>query len=209
MSSTEEVAAAAEAAKKTGLPVAATLTFDTARRSMMGVTPTEYAAFAQEIGLDLIGSNCGIGPAELMDSTTELLSADSGLPVIAKGNCGIPQYVDGEIHFHGSPELMAHYALHARDAGATVIGGCCGTTPEHLAAMVEALNSTPPRTSMVRQWRSSWASRGQICLAVVVKAVGVGLDDAKVELRLALRLLQSGFLRGFFSPDWPRKPGRS
>ena len=145
MSSTEEVAAAVEAAKKTGLPVAATLTFDTARRSMMGVTPTEYASFAQGIGLDLIGSNCGIGPAELMDSTTELLNANSGLPIIAKGNCGIPQYVDGEIHFHGSPELMAQYALHARDAGATVIGGCCGTTPEHLAAMVEALNSTPAR----------------------------------------------------------------
>ena len=145
MSSTEEVAAAVEAAKKTGLPVAATLTFDTARRSMMGVTPTEYASFAQEVGLDLIGSNCGIGPAELMDSTTELLNANSGLPIIAKGNCGIPQYVDGEIHFHGSPDLMAQYALHARDAGATVIGGCCGTTPEHLAAMVEALNSTPAR----------------------------------------------------------------
>ena len=144
MSSKEEVAAAAEAAKKTGLPVAATLTFDTARRSMMGVTPTEYAAFATEIGLDLIGSNCGIGPAELMDSTTELLQADCGLPVIAKGNCGIPQYIDGEIHFRGSPALMARYALHARDAGATVIGGCCGATPEHLAAMVEALNSTPP-----------------------------------------------------------------
>lgn len=144
MSSKEEVAAAAEAAKKTGLPVAATLTFDTARRSMMGVTPTEYAAFATEIGLDLIGSNCGIGPAELMDSTTELLQADCGLPVIAKGNCGIPQYIDGEIHFRGSPELMARYALHARDAGAKVIGGCCGATPEHLAAMVDALNSTPP-----------------------------------------------------------------
>jgi 5-methyltetrahydrofolate--homocysteine methyltransferase len=52
-----------------------------------------------------------------MDSTTELLNANSGLPIIAKGNCGIPQYVDGEIHFHGSPELMAQYALHARDAG--------------------------------------------------------------------------------------------
>lgn len=145
MSAKEEVAAAAEAAKTTGLPVAATLTFDTARRSMMGVTPTEYAAFARDIGLDLMGSNCGIGPAELMDSTVELVRAETGLPIIAKGNCGIPQYIDGEIHFHGSPELMAQYALYARDAGATVIGGCCGTTPEHLAAMVDALNSTPPR----------------------------------------------------------------
>lgn len=167
MSSKEEVAAAAEAAKKTGLPVAATLTFDTARRSMMGVTPTEYAAFATEIGLDLIGSNCGIGPAELMDSTTELLQADCGLPVIAKGNCGIPQYIDGEIHFRGSPELMARYALHARDAGAKVIGGCCGATPEHLAAMVDALNSTPPGVFdpevMVEQLGNPWpdlSSRG-------------------------------------------------
>jgi 5-methyltetrahydrofolate--homocysteine methyltransferase len=145
MSAKEEVAAAAEAAKTTGLPVAATLTFDTARRSMMGVTPTEYAAFARDIGLDLMGSNCGIGPAELMDSTVELMRAETGLPIIAKGNCGIPQYIDGEIHFHGSPELMAECALYARDAGATVIGGCCGATPEHLAAMVDALNSTPPR----------------------------------------------------------------
>jgi 5-methyltetrahydrofolate--homocysteine methyltransferase len=145
MSYTEEVAAATEAAKGTGLPVVATLTFDTARRSMMGVTPTAFAAFALEIGLDVLGSNCGIGPAELLDSTTELCAVDCGLPIVAKGNCGIPQYINGEIHFHGSPELMAHYALHARDAGATVIGGCCGTTPEHLAAMVDALNSTPPR----------------------------------------------------------------
>ena len=145
MSSLEEVAAAAEAARKTGLPVCATLTFDTARRSMMGVTPADYAAFATEIGLDLAGANCGVGPAELMDSTQGLVAAGIDIPVVAKGNCGIPQYVDGEIHFHGSPELMAEYALYARDAGATIIGGCCGTTPEHIAAMVNALNNTPKR----------------------------------------------------------------
>ena len=121
MSATEEVAAAAEAAKTTGLPVASTLTFDTARRLMMGVPPTEYAAFVREIGLDLMGSNCGIGPAELIDSTVKLMSAEADLPIIAKGNCGIPHYINGEIHFHGRPELMAEYALYARDAGATVI----------------------------------------------------------------------------------------
>ena len=145
MSSLEEVAAAAEAARATGLPVCATLTFDTARRSMMGVTPADYAQFAAEIGLDMAGSNCGVGPAELMDSTQGLIAAGIEIPVVAKGNCGIPQYVDGAIHFHGSPELMAQYALYARDAGATIIGGCCGTTPEHIAAMVSALDSTPRR----------------------------------------------------------------
>ena len=145
MSSLEEVAAAAEAARATGLPVCATLTFDTARRSMMGVTPGEYAQFAAEIGLDMAGANCGVGPAELMDSTQGLIAAGIEIPVVAKGNCGIPQYVDGAIHFHGSPELMARYALYARDAGATIIGGCCGTTPEHIAAMASALDSTPRR----------------------------------------------------------------
>jgi len=143
MSSLEEVAAAAEAARATGLPVCATLTFDTARRSMMGVTQAEYARFAAEIGLDMAGANCGVGPAELMDSTQGLIDAGIEIPVVAKGNCGIPQYVDGAIHFHGSPELMAQYALFARNAGATIIGGCCGTTPEHIAAMVRVLDSTP------------------------------------------------------------------
>jgi methionine synthase I (cobalamin-dependent) len=74
---------------------------------------------------------------------TELNAAGIEIPVVAKGNCSIPQYVDGAIHFHGSPELMAQYALYARDAGATIIGGRCGTTPEHIAAMVNALDSTP------------------------------------------------------------------
>lgn len=162
MSSLEEVAAAAEAARATGLPVCATLTFDTARRSMMGVTPADYAQFATEIGLDMAGANCGVGPAELMDSTQGLIDAGIEIPVVAKGNCGIPQYVDGAIHFHGSPELMAQYALYARDAGATIIGGCCGTTPEHTAAMVNALDSTPQRAldseAMTAALGTPWAA---------------------------------------------------
>jgi 5-methyltetrahydrofolate--homocysteine methyltransferase len=162
MSSLEEVAAAAEAARATSLPVCATLTFDTARRSMMGVTPADYAQFALEIGLDMAGSNCGVGPAELMDSTQGLIAAGIEIPVVAKGNCGIPQYVDGAIHFHGSPELMAQYALYARDAGANIIGGCCGTTPEHIAAMVNALDSTPRRAldsdAMTSALGTPWAA---------------------------------------------------
>ena len=168
MSSLEEVAAAAEAARATGLPVCAPLTFDTAKRSMMGITPADFAHFALTIGLDMAGSNCGVGPAELMDSTQRLVSTGITIPVIAKGNCGIPQYVDGAIHFQGSPALMAQYAVFARDAGATIIGGCCGTTPEHIAAMVEALNNQPKRTLDAEAMQTSlgvpWqalASRGE------------------------------------------------
>ena len=165
MSSLEEVAAAAEAARATSLPVCATLTFDTARRSMMGVTPADYARFAAEIGLDMAGANCGVGPAELMDSTQGMIAAGIEIPVVAKGNCGIPQKDDGAIHCNGSPELMAQYALYARDAGATIIGGCCGTTPEHVKAMVSALDTTPRGAldieAMTAALGNPWAALGK------------------------------------------------
>ncbi len=145
MSSNEEVAAAIEAASTTGLPICATMTFDTASRSMMGVKPSSFAAFAAESGAKFIGANCGIGPAELLHSVRGILENSADLPVVAKGNCGIPAYVEGAIHYHGTPELMAEYAIFARDLGAKIIGGCCGTSPAHVAAMVKALEETPKR----------------------------------------------------------------
>ena len=63
--------------------------------------------------------------------------------VMAKGNCGILVYVDGKVHYHGTPELMADYAVLARDLGVKIIGGCCETSPEHIRAMTQALNQTP------------------------------------------------------------------
>jgi 5-methyltetrahydrofolate--homocysteine methyltransferase len=145
MSSNEEVGAAIMAARSIGLPVCATMTFDTASRSMMGVTPDAFATFATGAGANFIGANCGIGPAELLYSVQGMVPAAGEVPVVAKGNCGIPAYVEGKIHYHGTPALMAEYALFARDAGARIIGGCCGTTPDHVAAMVAALDNTPPR----------------------------------------------------------------
>ena len=144
MSSLEEVQAAIDAAASTGLEVAACMTFDTAARSMMGITPAEFARQAVDFGAACVGANCGIGPAELLHSVQEMLPSVE-TPVIAKGNCGIPAYVDGGIHYHGTPELMAEYACFARDAGVSIIGGCCGTTPDHVAAMAAALRTTPSR----------------------------------------------------------------
>ena len=144
MSSLEEVQAAIDAAASTGLEVAACMTFDTAARSMMGVLPADFARQATEFGAACVGANCGIGPAELLHSVQEMLPVVE-TPVIAKGNCGIPEYVDGGIHYHGTPELMAEYACLARDAGISIIGGCCGTTPDHVAAMAAALRATPKR----------------------------------------------------------------
>ena len=143
MSSLEEVEAAVKGARRTNLPVAATMTFDTAGRTMMGVTPAAFAEFATSLGLDAFGANCGIGPAELLDSVHKFKLTEKNSAVIAKGNCGIPVYVDGKVHYHGTPELMADYAVLARDLGVKIIGGCCGTSPEHVRAMAQALNQNP------------------------------------------------------------------
>jgi 5-methyltetrahydrofolate--homocysteine methyltransferase len=142
MSAVEEVAAAIEAAERTGLPVVATMTFDTNGRSMMGVTPEGFVRFADGLARRpaAIGANCGVGPGELIDSLSGIAEAAGPETVlVAKGNCGVPQYRDGAIHYSGTPELMASYARLALDAGARIIGGCCGSSYEHLAAMAEAL----------------------------------------------------------------------
>ncbi|MDE2305016.1 MAG: betaine--homocysteine S-methyltransferase [Gammaproteobacteria bacterium] len=140
LSSVEETEAAIEGARGTGLPIVTTLSFDTNGRTMMGVTPADLAGIGHRHHLAACGSNCGVGAAELVASIVNLSAAASpGTVLVAKGNCGIPRYVDGAIQFDGTPELMAEYARLSLDAGARIIGGCCGTTPEHLRAMREAL----------------------------------------------------------------------
>ncbi|MGD0501238.1 MAG: betaine--homocysteine S-methyltransferase [Steroidobacteraceae bacterium] len=142
MSSVEETEAAVAGARSTGLPVVATLSFDTNGRTMMGITPSELAGLHRKHHLAACGSNCGVSPSELVASIVNLAAAsDSSAVLVAKANCGIPQYVDGAIRFNGTPELMAVYAGLALDAGARIIGGCCGTTPEHLRVMRRALES--------------------------------------------------------------------
>jgi 5-methyltetrahydrofolate--homocysteine methyltransferase len=146
ISSAEELAAAVAGAAPTGLPIVATMTFDTRGRTMMGLTCE--AAMALRAGLPVrpvaFGANCGIGPAQLVESVLGLMrAAVPGDVIVAKGNCGLPHYHDGEIRYDGTPEIMADYACLARDAGARIIGGCCGTTPLHIKAMADALASRP------------------------------------------------------------------
>lgn len=145
MSSVEETEAAIAGAQTTGLPVVATLSFDTNGRTMMGITPSELAGLHRKHHLAACGSNCGVSPSELVASIVNLAAAsDASTVLVAKSNCGIPRYVDGAIRFDGTPELMAAYAGLALDAGARIIGGCCGTTPEHLRRMRLALESHVP-----------------------------------------------------------------
>jgi hypothetical protein len=116
------------------------LSFDTNGRTMMGITPFDLASLHRRNGLAACGSNCGTGPSELIACIVNLATAsDPSAILVAKANCGIPQFIDGAIRFSGTPELMAKYACLAWDAGARIIGGCCGTTPDILRAMRQAL----------------------------------------------------------------------
>ena len=141
MSSEEELRAAVEGAATAGLPIVTTMSFDTNGRTMMGITPKSFGALTASLAHQpvAIGANCGVGASELIATVMGITEARPDANVVAKGNCGIPQYVDGAIHYTGTPELMADYARIARDAGAKIIGGCCGTSPEHLASMRRAL----------------------------------------------------------------------
>lgn len=144
LSSEEEASAAVEAAGKTSLPVVVTLSFDTGGRTMMGIKPEDWPDVSQRLPAPLsgFGANCGVGAAELVATVLGIArTAPQDAIVVAKGNCGVPEMIDGEIQYSGTPALMADYARMALDAGARIIGGCCGTTPEHLEAMHAALAS--------------------------------------------------------------------
>ena len=141
MSAEEEVRAAVTAARKVApdLPVVVTMSFDTAGRTMMGVTPAQLAALAQELNLTAFGSNCGTGAPDLLVGILEMTEAAPDAVVVAKANAGVPEFVDGEIHYSGTVEMAGAYARMALDAGARIIGGCCGNTFAHVRAMHEAL----------------------------------------------------------------------
>lgn len=145
ISSAEELRAVAEAAANLGAPYCATLSFDTAGRTMMGVTSEGFVALVRSLPVPPIafGANCGTGAPDLLRTVLGITAVAPEAVVIAKANAGIPKYVDGHIHYDGTPALMADYACLARDAGARLIGGCCGTTAEHLVAMRAALETRP------------------------------------------------------------------
>ncbi|MGB5558185.1 MAG: betaine--homocysteine S-methyltransferase [Paracoccaceae bacterium] len=146
ISAAEEYKAAGEAASLAGMPWCGTMSFDTAGRTMMGITSAAMAAMVEKLPHPPLayGANCGVGASDLLRTVLGFVVQGSERPIIAKGNAGIPKYVDGHIHYDGTPELMADYAVLARDCGARIIGGCCGTTSEHLRQMRDALETRAP-----------------------------------------------------------------
>jgi methionine synthase I (cobalamin-dependent) len=148
MSSQEEVELAVKGAAQADLPIVFTMSFDTNGRTMMGIGAADMMALHHKIKpqAHACGTNCGVGASEVVAAVLNMkATAVEGTDpvIIAKANCGIPEFINGKIHYNGTPEIMANYAIMARNAGARIIGGCCGTSPEHVAAMRQALDNNP------------------------------------------------------------------
>jgi 5-methyltetrahydrofolate--homocysteine methyltransferase len=169
MSDLNEVRAAVAGARQAApdLPVVATMTFDTRGFTMMGVSPADAVEALCELGLVAGGGNCGNGPAEIEgvihgmrlalgnreQGTGNRQASPSPIPhppspiprfhLIAKSNAGMPEIVDGRAVYSGTPEVMAGYARRVRALGADIIGACCGSTPDHIRAMTQALRELP------------------------------------------------------------------
>jgi len=141
MSDPAEAKLAVAAAKQTGLPVVACLVFDSGPdedRTMMGPTPEQAVEQMAEAGADVIGSNCGQGVAGFV-KITQRLHAATDRPIWVKANAGLPELVDGQTVYAQTPEQFAEYVPQLIEAGATFIGGCCGTTPEFIRAVCAKL----------------------------------------------------------------------
>jgi 5-methyltetrahydrofolate--homocysteine methyltransferase len=124
------------------IPIAATMSFDTNFHTMMGVSPREAVEAIAGWGVQVIGANCGNGPAEIETVMTQMAQyRPEGVFLIAQSNAGMPQYVAGKIQYDGTPAVMADNALVSRNLGINVIGACCGSTPTHIAAMRAALEA--------------------------------------------------------------------
>jgi 5-methyltetrahydrofolate--homocysteine methyltransferase len=140
--SLSELGAAFDAAASTTLPIVATLVFGDAGQTLSGDSKEAVAAFFETRSPTAIaiGANCGSGPTSILEALRALRDGGCTARVlVAKSNCGLPERKDGRLVYPASPDVMAQYARFARDAGARLIGGCCGATPTHVRAMAEAL----------------------------------------------------------------------
>ncbi len=144
MSDLHEVAEAVRAARALGtLPVAATLTFTRDDRTLLGDSPARVGAELARLGADVIGVNCSGGPAQVLRLLGAMRQAAPQALLMVKPNAGWPEHVGGRIMYPATPDYFGQYAHAFVSAGARVLGGCCGTTPGHIAAMRAALDASP------------------------------------------------------------------
>ncbi|MDA3798554.1 MAG: homocysteine S-methyltransferase family protein [Kiritimatiellae bacterium] len=140
-SAVDEAVIAIQAVKEnTNLEIITTFTFEETvngdYRTMMGVSPEQMVEEIVAAGADIVGTNCGNGMGKMVAIVKAIRSANADIPILVHGNAGMPKNVEGNVVFPESPEEMANVVVSVVEAGANIVGGCCGTTPKHIAAMV-------------------------------------------------------------------------
>lgn len=135
--------AAIAALSSTNLPVLAHLTFEPDGRTLMGTDPVTAVLILEALGVTAVGANCSGGAGQLLP-IIETMAKNTGKYISVQPNAGMPVLIGDETVFPESPEDMAKNALALREAGANIVGGCCGTTPEHIRAIAAALKGMPP-----------------------------------------------------------------
>jgi homocysteine S-methyltransferase len=211
---TEAIGAAHEVAPQ--LPLVAQMTFLDDGRSLAGETPAEVARQLEGLNLAALGANCTLGPQGLLEILTEL-SRHTSVPLAAQPNAGSPSFVDGRFQYTADPEYFARYAGRYAQAGAALVGGCCGTTPAHVEAVVAAVKGLrPPARRPARaaaaarhaeeapdvtpgssKLTQSLAGRGFIVIGELPQPTGGAADQA---LRDAARLQDDGCDAVLISP---------
>ena len=142
MSDLAEVEAAVQAAKEVapGMPIIATMSFDTNLRTMMGVKPAMAVTHLSSIGVRIIGANCGRGTDEMRQIAQEMVNArPEGVFIITQSNSGLPKLVGDTFIYEGTPDEMAKYAAEMKEMGVNIVGSCCGSTPAHTKAIAAAI----------------------------------------------------------------------
>lgn len=161
MMSLAETRAAVLAIKETcDLPVMVSMTFDEKGRTLYGNTPEGCMIVLQSLGADVVGVNCSTGPEKMADMIRQMKKY-ANVPILAKPNAGLPQMVDGETIYDMGPEEFASFGPMLMEAGAAILGGCCGTTPEHIARLVETTRDIVPAPVM-KEHKRVLASERQI-----------------------------------------------
>lgn len=210
-----------------GMPVIAQATVGPDLRTAFGASPEDIARVLDRWGVDVIGLNCSVGPQTILEAI-ERMAAVTTRKLSAQPNAGMPRDVGGRSMYMASPEYMATYARHLIQAGAKIVGGCCGTTPDHIKAMVEGVRPLAPRTRVVVARNESGAVRDEpvggtpvplaqrsrfgakIASGQFVTSVEIvpprGVDTVKLELDAAA--LHKAGVDAINVPDGPRAQSR-
>jgi methionine synthase / methylenetetrahydrofolate reductase(NADPH) len=177
-----------------GVPLVAQMTVDVEGVTVYGASPEDLALALDALGADVIGLNCSVGPQIILEAI-ERMAAVTRRKLSAMPNAGMPREVGGRKMYMASPEYMASYGRHLLQAGVKVLGGCCGTTPDHIHAMVEGIRPLVPRLTGTGARLAPGSGSSTITTELPARPAGVPPVPLAERSRWGARLVEGAFVR--------------